>query len=305
MRKRKREILLQFIISLVISVFFWLSIYLSNEYTHLLSLPIKYQNYPSNEILVTKLPKNLEITISGKGLDLLKPVFYMANDTIEIDLTDALKNGFIKTENKLNVEKFSKDITILNVFPDSITLKFEKEFQKKVPIYPNLNFDLKEGYGFASALQFYPDSVIIKGTEKDLKNIHYWETQPISLEVIGKGDVEIPLKFKDNIAVFPNSIILKYNIQKFVEGLTVVPIEVENIPLNKTIRLYPNTLSIRFVTTYDNFAKIHPTHFRATIDYKKILHDFDTVVPEIKVDTSIIKSFYPTPKGVKYIVRSF
>jgi len=304
MRRKKREILLQVIFSMFLSIFFWLSIELSNDFTYLLTIPIKYINYPSKEILVTTLPKNLEFTISGKGFDLLKTIFMSKRDTIQIDLTDALKNGFIKTENKLNIEKFSKDLAVLNIYPDSIFLKFEKEFEKRVPIYPNLNITLKEGYQFAQPPIFFPDSVNLKGTQKDLNNIHFWETQPISLEISGIGNIEIPLKIEENIGVFPNSIIMKYNVQKFIQGVIVVPVQVENLPLNKTIRLYPNTLSIRFIASEKNYSKIKSNHVKAFIDYNELDNRFEWIVPKIKVDTTLIKSFYSTPKGIKYIVRN-
>lgn len=304
MRRKKREIIFQIILSVLLSIIFWLSIVLSQDYTHLYTFPIKYINYPSKEILVTTLPKNLELTLSGKGFDLLKPILWHSNDTIQVDLTDALKNGFIKTENKLNLEKYSKDLTVLNIFPDSIFLKFEKEFEKRVPIYPNLNYALKEGYQFVNPPLFFPDSVTIKGTENDLNNIYFWETQPISLDLVGSGNIEIPLKIKENIGVFPNSIMMKYNIQKFVQGVIVIPIQVENIPLSKTIRLYPNTLSVRFVAPVNYYNKIQNSHFRAYIDYNKIDHRFSYVVPEVVADTNLVKAFYPTPKGIKYIVRN-
>ena len=304
MRRKKREILLQVIFSMFLSIFFWLSIELSNDFTYLLTIPIKYINYPSKEILVTTLPKNLEFTISGKGFDLLKTIFMSKRDTIQIDLTDALTNGFIKTENKLNIEKFSKDLAVLNIYPDSIFLKFEKEFEKRVPIYPNLNITLEEGYQFAQPPIFFPDSVNLKGTQKDLNNIHFWETQPISMEISGIGNIEIPLKIEENIGVFPNSIIMKYNIQKFIQGVIVVPVQVENLPLNKTIRLYPNTLSIRFIASEKNYSKIKSNHVKAFIDYNELDHRFEWIVPKIKVDTTLIRSFYSTPKGIKYIVRN-
>ncbi len=304
MRRKKREIVFQIVLSIVLSIFFWLSIVLSQDYTHLFFFPIKYTNYPSKEILVTTLPKNLELTLSGKGFDLLKPILWNANDTIQVDLTDALKNGFIKTENKLNIDKYSKELTVLNIFPDSIFLKFEKEYEKRVPIYPNLNYALKEGYQFVNPPVFFPDSATIKGTENDLKNIYFWDTQPITLDLVGKGNIEIPLKIEENIGVIPNSIMMKYNIQKFVQGIVVVPIQVENIPLSKTIRLYPNTLSIRYVTPINYYTKIQNSHIRAYIDYNKIDHRFSYVVPEIKADTTYIKAFYASPKGIKYIVRN-
>ncbi|GIV43841.1 MAG: hypothetical protein KatS3mg035_0964 [Bacteroidia bacterium] len=82
-------------------------------------------------------------------------------------------------------------------------LKFEKEYEKKVPIYPNLSYALKEGYRFVSPPVFFPDSVTIKGTEKDLKNIYFWDTQPLTVNLVGSGNREIPLKITENIGVFP------------------------------------------------------------------------------------------------------
>lgn len=304
MRRKKREIILQAIFSVILSVLFWFSIVLSQDYTHIFSFPIQYINYPSKEVLVTTLPKNLELTMSGKGIDLLKTLIRTSKDTIKIDLTDALKNGFIKTENTFSIDKYSKELTVLNIFPDSIILKFEKEYEKRVPIYPKIEYMIKEGYQFVEYPKFYPDSVTIKGTENDLKNIEFWETQPFTFDLIGSGNLEIPLKIQENIGVFPNSIMMKYKVEKFVQGVIVVPIQVENIPLNKTIRLYPNTLSLKFVTAISNYNKIQNTHFRAFIDYNRIDHRFAYVVPEIKVDTHLVKAFYPTPKGVKYIVRN-
>lgn len=303
-KRKKRQIILQILFSVGLSIIFWLSIVLSQDYTHLVSFPIKYINYPSKEILVSTLPKKIELTLSGKGIDLLKAIWWNSKDTIQVDLTDALKNGFIKTEDQLNIEKNLKELTLINIFPDSIFLRFEREFQKKVPIFPNLNYALKEGYQFVNPPIFYPDSVTIKGTEEDLKNIYFWDTQPLSLNLMGSGNVEIPLKIQENIGIFPKSVMMKYNIQKFVQGIIVLPIEVENMPLNKTIRLYPNTLSLRYVTPINYFDKLKSSHFRVFIDYNKIDHRFAYVVPEIQADTHLVKSFYPTPKGIKYIVRN-
>lgn len=305
MRRRKRDIIYQVFSSLLLSGVLWLYIVLSGEYSHEVHLPLKYTNYPSQMNLTVELPKFLQISLNGKGFDLIKSPWFWRKDTVLIDLTDALKSGFIPTDSHVPTDKLVKDVAILDISPDTIYLQFQKEFEKKVPIYVNIGSPLPDGYYFSQEPVYLPDSITVKGNEADLHNIMYWETQPIDLShFVSKDHAEIPLYINDKIGVFPKSIIVQYKVEKFIEGKIEVPIQVRNLPLNKKIFLYPPLYTLRFVANANNYKKVNKDWFDVYIDYEKLNTDFPYVAPSIVVDTTKVKYSYPIQKEVRYIIRS-
>src|ERR1700750_3425788 len=79
-----------FFICVLISIFFWLLMSLSKEYTITVSFPVNYVNLPTDKIISNHLPETIDIEIKATGFNLLFYKIKQQRETVLLDINDAL-----------------------------------------------------------------------------------------------------------------------------------------------------------------------------------------------------------------------
>ena len=117
---------------LVISTLFWVLLAFNEIYTTTITVPVRYVNMPEDQMLIDRLPAEVELEISGVGYRLLS--YSLQPETAEITLDGMLtginpgsKNAeaFLATNGAvLFFNRLHNDVEALRVEPDTIHFTF-------------------------------------------------------------------------------------------------------------------------------------------------------------------------------------
>ncbi len=299
-----RNSLIQYAFALVFSCVLWFSVVLYQDYNYTLKIPVNYTNVPSTLKLTSALPEEIELNIRGNGNSILLPSLGFT-DTIKVNLAEKITSGKIEFNKLIKKNNSLKQLEIVSMNPDTFSFSFIEKIEKKVPVLSNIKMKFEEGYNIHDQ-KFYPDSITLLGSPEELENITHWETESKELELQNKvGEITVNLNKNNNINVIPDQTILKYNASKYIEVTTLKKVEVINLPFNKTLRVFPENIAIKFAIPIDEYENFENSKIKVVLDYLKISPNYKYLVPEIQIDNPKYKYFHLSPSKLSYVITSY
>ncbi len=292
---------------LFFAVILWLYLSLNLSYTINLSVPLEI-NLTKSQALASTVPSSIDVTIKGKGWDLVT-LIVSENLTYYLDLTgikrDVRVNTFKAISERLNIPH---DLIILNTYPDTISISFDKVSERKVQVKNNVNVILKDGYKIVGEPIITPKYVKITGAKSILSKIKFIPTESVTFENIN-SDISRIVKLSDtlkNIIRFePKKVKIEYKVElsadKNFEDITV---SVNNVPSDKDVLLIPPKLTLYLRGGVEQLSQINPSEIKVSIDYDVIENDtlgFVTPVIELPVNAATLINF--EPQKFQYIIK--
>lgn len=306
--------LVTFIFCLLLSSFFWIMMSLSKGYSIEVKFPVNYINFPNDKVVANRLPETVDIEIKSTGFNLF---FYKLNqqlDTVLIDIKDAKQlatiNNFYILPNK-RIEKiagqFNNEIKIMKVYPDTIILNYNKKITKKIPVIANIKIDFDHLYQQADSIKITPKYIQISGSEEIIDRINFAKTLPITLHKVSDS-VSIQLEILatedlKSVEIDDPNITATINVTKFTEASVELPIEVENLPNNLSVKTFPDKVTVKYSVAFNNYEKITPSLFRAIVDYSTIKAGSNKLKIKLVQLPSEIRSVKIYPEKAEYIIR--
>jgi YbbR domain-containing protein len=302
-----------FLCCLLISVLFWLLMALSKEYTITVTYPVSYINAPKDKVIANKLPRQIDILIRSKGLFLLAYKFRKPQ-TVYIDLNGRRplteRNHYYLLTNaqagKLT-EQFSTRIKLLEIYPDTILLNFNRKIVKRVPVKANLKLSMDSRYQQADSIKLIPGYVDISGAADVISKIEYVETVPLSIKNVDKPQ-SIILYIKNDssngeVELSTTKVKALVNVKKFTEASIELPIEAINLPAGYSLKSFPDKVTVKYNVAFDNYEKINAQQFRAIIDYSKAEEGSNKLRIILEKFPEDIRSVKLSPEKVEYILK--
>lgn len=173
--------------SFILALILWVYVVLSKDYETTIRIPVIIQNMPENTAFSSNMPESIIANLKGQGKNLLILKYFMKSDfKFEIDMS------LNENINIIEQKDFSKYIRLPRGFsdivdfefiaPDRLNLKTEKKITKRVPINTdNIDLDFEEGY-INYVKEIRPNSVLITGPEKIIKDISRISIENITYE---------------------------------------------------------------------------------------------------------------------------
>lgn len=301
----KKNFLIYFSI-LFFAVMLWLYLSLNLNYTINLSVPLEI-NLTKSQALASTVPSSIDVTIKGKGWDLVA-LLVSENLTYYLDLTgikkDVRVNTFQAISERLNVPH---DLIILNTYPDTISISFDKVSERRVQVKNNVNVILKDGYKIVGKPVITPEYVNITGAKSILSKIKFIPTESITFENIN-SDISKIVNLSDTlnniIRIEPTKVRIEYKIElsadKNFEDITVT---INNVPSDKDVLLIPPKLTLYLRGGVEQLSRINPSEIKVSIDYHVIENDtlgFVTPIIELPVNADLINF---EPQKFQYIIK--
>lgn len=284
----------------------WLYLSLNLNYTINLSVPLEI-NLTKSQALASTVPSSIDVTIKGKGWDLVA-LLVSENLTYYLDLTgikkDVRVNTFQAISERLNVPH---DLIILNTYPDTISISFDKVSERRVQVKNNVNVILKDGYKIVGKPVITPEYVNITGAKSILSKIKFIPTESITFENIN-SDISKIVNLSDTlnniIRIEPTKVRIEYKIElsadKNFEDITVT---INNVPSDKDVLLIPPKLTLYLRGGVEQLSRINPSEIKVSIDYHVIENDtlgFVTPIIELPVNADLINF---EPQKFQYIIK--
>ena len=296
-----------FLLSFFFATALWLYISLNLSYSLDVSIPFEIQTTKS-QALTEEVPNTIDVKVKGKGWDLL-------NILISKDLKYSLDISKLKKDSKIITEQFvnerlnlQQNVSILEINPDTISINFDKVFEKLVPLKNNIVLNLKEGYSIVGNPVLIPDSVKIQGASYLLNKIKFIPTE---LKVINNvnSDIQGVVNIKDTLSslikVDLKQVNFRYRIQLSAEkSIDDILINVLNVPQDKEVLLIPPKLNVSLRGGVEQLSQITPADVIVNIEFGKIENDtLGFVIPDLIIpdETSLLKT---EPQKLQYIIKN-
>ena len=291
---------------LFFALLLWLYLSLNLNYTINLSVPLEI-NLTKSQALASTVPSSIDVTIKGKGWDLVA-LLVSENLTYYLDLTgikrDVRINTFQAISERLNVPH---DLIILNTYPDTISISFDKVSERKVQVKNNVNVILKDGYKIVGKPIITPEYVNITGAKSILSKIKFIPTESVTFENIN-SDISKIVNLSDTlnniIRIVPKKVKIEYKVElsadKKIEDITVT---INNVPSDKDVLLIPPKLTLYLRGGVEQLSQINPSEIKVSIDYNVIENDtlgFVTPIIELPVNADLINF---EPQKFQYIIK--
>ena len=298
-----------FLLFVVLALLFSVLSKLSGTYTRTFKFAIIPINLPDDHIIISDSTSYLDITLTTSGFKQAK--YYLTRPKIKVDFNNLDKDNthysWAELKGVSDIRKqFDADINVDNIGPDTLLLRYDKNFVKKVPVRLNSDITYAAGFDLTEPFKLEPDSVKIIGPKVVIDTVIEFETNNFKLEQVNfnineRIDLKTPFK-NDEVKMSTKSVIVSGVVEKFTEGEVAVPISVVNIPQGVNVNFYPKTTSVIFYTSLNNYKNITTSSFIVECDYSLLNNETTFLSPKIVKQPDFVKSVRLNVKQIEFIL---
>ncbi len=304
MKEKKLPI---FFFSLLFAFLVWVSVNLGNEFQTTIEVPVRVENLPPTKAIASALPKSVFVKIQGTGWKLLNSII-SPNLRYTIDFSSLTRKDTLFTSKNLHERiSFPAGIHIFLISPETVTVAIDSKISKKVPIIPDVNISYRRGFDIIGCMKAFPESITISGAQSLLNSINEWKTKPITL-----NDINEPTNIKAELAdTFQLEVTrpafvptISFDVQPIAEKtINDIPVDVSEVPSNRTIVLIPPKISIIIRSGVNTIASLTEKDFHASIEYTAILLDTSGTIQPVISAPQNVTVVQKKPEKIQYVVR--
>ena len=300
-----------FVLFLFLSFLISLLVKLSNNYTQTLNFELSPTGLKSNEVIISEVPKSINVTISGRGFELLK--YYIEKPVIEVDFSQLRKNNtqYVWSESEQLdkiINHFDSKIVVKSINPDTVVFPFDSQFIKKVPVMVIVNPTFAVGFDLIDDFRSSPDSITVTGPESMLKIINSVSTKKIELNEINSAvDFPVELNISPSLSQLNfshQSVSVVANVGKFTEGVVNVPVTIVNVPEDLIINFFPKEISVVFYSSLEAYANINEADFTVECDFNLLTADNNYLNPVLVKQPLDVKTAQLKITQLEFIITS-
>ena len=305
-----------FLACLGVSTILWSLLRFSEERGESVDVKLNFINYPENEILVSKVPKSISVTIQARGFELISRSFGFRTSNLEIDLAktkvitkkDEKHYIWLPNQNSIQIaqavgskiksgEALSKTDTIRLIFSERVEKKLITSFNYKIN-KAREHFVLKQP-------KIRPNQVTVRGAKSKLKNIDSIFTELVELELL---DSDLHQAYKLELAdgvdsLYTDSVSVFMGVEALKESDLMIPISIMNAPDSLEFKLFPNQVKVTFTCVQSDLENIKNTDFRASVHFEDIKASFKRLNVTLNKFPKV-KNIRIEPASVEYIIKS-
>jgi len=303
--KQNRDLLV-FVIFLVLSTGLWFLNALRKEYTTTISYPVKYTDFPDDFILLGKPQSKLQLKIKSLGYSILP---YHLGKILDPELLNVSSFRRIKNGNKIGAHvptrelikdfsnKLSNGVDLIEIFPDTLFVYFEKKERKKVPVKFTSELLFEKQFYQSGEIGLKPDSVEIAGPSSVIDSVKYVNANFIVKEPLKDSLVRnVGIESIHDLEIVPSRIVVNIPIEAFTQKKLRISVDHLNIPDSLILKTFPSDINITFTVAASRFNDITARDFSAIVDFN--LNTESNLPDRLKV------KLLDQPQGIKNVTYS-
>lgn len=298
-----------FVLFLFLSFLISLLVKLSNTYTQTLKFELQPMLLKSNEVLLSKDSKKINITLSGTGFELLK--YYIKTPKIEVNFSQLNKNKAhyfwterSQFENIINY--FDAKISLKSINPDTILFPYDRQFIKRIPVEISVNPSFAVGFDLVQPFRSEPDSITLMGPESILKSMTAIRTKTTNFTDINSNiDKSVALSITNNsnqLTYSHQKVRVIAEVEKFTEGSVSVLVTIVNVPEHLAINFFPKEILVTFYTTLKAYNSIDARQFSVECDFNSLTINNNYLKPVLVSQPTTIKTAKLKTTEFEYVI---
>jgi hypothetical protein len=301
--------ILSFLLFLALSAAFWFFNSLGKEKETEITIPIHYAGLPQFIAISNNPPTEIKLSVKDQGLHLLT---YNKNHnkplTIDLSRFFYQKGEILITSDQLmgKVNRYLlPTTTILDIYPDSLLIQYEKLSMTVLPIELVSQIELAHQHVLSNTIKLKPSHVTVFGPKRILDTLKTIRTELLNLKNITDTNSYIcklsPVK---SVTYSAKDTKVTVCVEQFTEKNIQIPITAINCPGNLTIRTFPTQVVVSYTVGLSHFNQIYPKDIQVYLDY----NDLKSVKVskqklKIKNNSINISNIRISPQEVEFILE--
>jgi hypothetical protein len=265
---------------------FWFLNALNKTYTTNINFPLSFDYDKTNFVPVKSLPHQVRINVTGDGWDLFKRSTGVKVVPLEIPLErPAEVKKIVGSTLPMFFSNQVDGLEINFVLTDTLYLDLEPRAGRWIKLsMDSLHLNLKKGYGLASEVSIMPDSVFIEGPQRLINQFR----EPVILKLRQRNidenfmeDVEIDIPSSDVIKRDPPTVAVMFNVEKMIEVVDSVLIEIENVPPTVSV-VESRRIPVTLLVPENQMSQLSIDSVRAVLDLRNFRRGDAKILPHVE-----------------------
>lgn len=298
--KHNRDLLV-FFMFLVLSTGLWFLNALRKEYTTTINYPVKYIEFPGDFILLGKPQNKLQLKIKSLGYTVLP--YHMGRildpELLNVSSFKRMRNGsqygaYVATRDLVKTfsDKLANGVELLEIYPDTLFVYFEKKEKKLVPVHFKSSLSFEQQFYQSGSIVLKPDSVTVSGPASIINSLQYVTTENKLYEDLKDSLIRnVSVDPIENVEIQPGRVVVNIPVEPFTQKKISVPIHHIHIPDSLVLKSFPGSINISFTVAVSQFNNISAGDFVALVDFNS--RTTNALPDRLKVKLQSI------PEGVK------
>lgn len=273
--KRAKELLI-FMVFLILSGAFWLSLTLNETYEREIEIPIAITGVPSNAVLTSNETDTLRVTVRDKGFVLVAYKYGELIKQVSLQFGNYTHNngmGLISSQELQRhiYQQLMSSSHITAIKPEKLEFYYNYGTTKQVPVRWSGRVIPEEMF-FISHISYQPDSITIYASDEKLDSINMVYTEPLNYANFRDTlQVDCRLSKIKGVKTVPDHVQVTFHTDVLTEEhIDNIPIEGINMPEGKRLRTFPAKVSVNFVSGVSVFRSLKTSDFRIIADYNEL-----------------------------------
>jgi hypothetical protein len=303
-----RKTILTFSFFTLLSAVFWFMQVYRQKFQTVRHIPVKYIEVPDSIVFENKLPQTIDVTVEDAGHALFRYFFTKDNDSLEINVSEIIRQANSKVLQGSMYEQIIKDCllsssTVINYDPNRISFIYSALQQKKIPVILDAQIFLAQGYLLSGDIYVIPDSVTAYSGKDILGSLNYAYTVSDTVSnVKSQEPLTFELKPINNVKFTPSKVEVVVPVDKYTQKEITIPITCIGLPSDLNVKFFPSTVRISFITGLSQYNNISADDFSVELDYNDLKNPNETVIPlRITSSPEYVHNLSLSPSEVEYI----
>lgn len=303
-----------FLFFLMVSTVFWFFNALNKDYVDTIKVPVKFINFPENKMAASDFIKRLNVKIEASGYSFLKytstpirpAVINMQLHSIYPVSEHDDKRFYLLSSTITNeiAARLDGNTVIKSIKPDSIIFVLNEVIKKKLPVVKKLNLNFRQQYMLKDSVKLIPDSVSVRGIKSVLDTVKAIYTKPVTLNDLHDSlSIDLDLEKIENLDIEPDKIKCLIPVEEFAEISFTLPIEVENLPENYRLKLFPSEAKVVCNVVFSQYRQVFPQQFKFTVNYRDISEHAEKLKVNLIKYPENVSAIRYYPIAVEYLLE--
>lgn len=305
----KRSSLKTFAFFLLFSSFVWFSVQISKEYTQVIDIPVYYVNIPLDKSISKEKPENLKLRIQDKGFTIW--YYQLFRPEIKLDLSKAFEeNGALVYNFEANREVLEDQVNInfenARFIKENLAIQYQPKTEKKIKINPRINLSYAVGYSANKEVKLSPDSIKVSGPEDIIDTLQNLNTVYLKINNIKSnvsGTVKVDTSKLGMLNFYTTEVAYSQEVEKFTEGSVKVPVEIQNLPENTNVTIFPKQVLVYFQVNLRQYEMVEAENFKVVCDFNDIDEGDDFIIASIVKSPSFVRNLRLNERKIQFVIK--
>jgi hypothetical protein len=263
------------------SLVLWMFIVFSDHRQHDFEIPIQFENSAKPDEFYYTRDSVVVVNVEATGFEFLfksgyedkKEKIYFDVSKLPINKSKGemkISSDFLKTPitKSLGMENVS-----ISILPDTILLKWQKKYSKKMIVVNQTKFETKNSYRIIKNPELLINKVVVEGDKRVLDKIDTVFTKKINISNIDKSHVAlIPLEINQQhkgLYFRTTNIPVKISVEEITENEIELPINIVQQGEKENVKIFPSKVKVKYRVPIKDFTKINAENFNLYVLYSE------------------------------------